>query len=221
MRATDRFAKVVGWAFILAAGFILLGPGGRLGLGDYLVRWHQDRTVRAFVTEQWPRLTEGNATLGSKTGTDRLVLFNDYRCAYCRAFNDTLSAFLYIHPEAAILVRQIPFPSNPTSRSAALAAVCAEKQGRFEAMHAYLFSAWSPGADWGGAATEIGVPDVAAFHLCMDSQEAKARLSADSTWAAQMSVRATPTLVTRSNGVVKGLTQASAAMAEWPRVSKP
>ena len=56
---------------------------------------------------------------------------------------------------------------------------------------------------------------MAKFRLCMDSQAASDQISADSAWAVQLSLTATPTLLTKRHAPAVGVTGATAAIAEW------
>ncbi len=81
------------------------------------------------------RVGDGPAT-GSPTAPVEVVMFFDFRCPYCRrAWSQELGVLVRSQPDGVRLgVRQLPLPIHPTARGAALAALAADRQGRFWGM---------------------------------------------------------------------------------------
>jgi protein-disulfide isomerase len=71
-----------------------------------------------------------------------VIEFTDFECPACRAFHPVLARVLAEQGDAARLVRiHYPIASHRFAKGAARAAVCAEQQGRGEALAAALFEA--------------------------------------------------------------------------------
>src|SRR5208282_3251154 len=71
-----------------------------------------------------------------------IVEFADYQCPYCRQAEATLRTIMSKHANDVRLVfRNLPIPSlHAHATAAALAAVCADQQGKFWPMHDALFA---------------------------------------------------------------------------------
>jgi protein-disulfide isomerase len=106
----------------------------------------------------------------------------------------------------AVAFYHIPIRAiHPKAEGASRAAICAEEQGRFDAMHHHLMgtSGWLTDTNWLAAAHAVGVPDIKKFSTCLGSPATTARLTADSAAAAKAGVRATPWFLT-SRAVQRG-----------------
>lgn len=154
---------------------------------------------RPQVVKDWENCAVGPA-YGSSIPKVTLIQFSDFQCPACRKLNLALSGMVF-EPDNDIRViyRNLPIARiHPYAREAALAAECADQQGRFAAYHDLLFEhqdslksgrleAW---------ADEAGVEDLAAFRSCIQSStRALARLKADSIAAVKLGIRSTPTML--------------------------
>ncbi len=109
-----------------------------------------------------------------------VVEFADFECPYCRALYPVLKHVMESYPpEKVRFVRKhVPLPSHPDARPAARAAVCAEKQGKGEALADRLMQIELSSPASRRAAVGVGV-DPVAFDRCMASTEPDARIDAD------------------------------------------
>ena len=91
------------------------------------------------------------------------------------------------------------------AREAALAVVCAERQGRLRAAHEALIGDgdWVPLRDWLGMAEKVGIGDLARFAECLGGHDAEQRLANDLQLAAALGIASTPTFVT-PQGIYRG-----------------
>ncbi|MBV9303164.1 MAG: thioredoxin domain-containing protein [Acidobacteriaceae bacterium] len=99
---------------------------------------------------QQPRLLEdpiliptgGSPVLGQQNAPITLVEFSDFQCPYCAAAAPELEAVLKAYPTQAKLVfKQFPLEMHSRAALAAAAAIAAQRQGKFWAMHDAMFSA--------------------------------------------------------------------------------
>ncbi|TAK05342.1 hypothetical protein EPO33_05265 [Patescibacteria group bacterium] len=100
-----------------------------------------------------------------------IVVFGDYQCSYCRALEPELAAVMAARPEVRLVWKNLPFRNqHPFAQTAAEAALCAGRQGRYFEMHDVLMRSGPP-ADvslYGPLADEAGV-DADTLLACIDS----------------------------------------------------
>lgn len=203
-----------GWLFVVLAAVLLTTPGG--ALHSQLIEWRNDMRLRAIVTDEWHDLATSTTAIGREGSTPRVVEFVDYRCHYCRVVHDTLSRFLAARPDIAIGIRHLPPPGSPASRAAAVAALCAGQQGRFEEMHRHLMTnrQWLNLANWLATARVVGVPSPAAFADCIRSSWPDEVIRRDSAWAARLGLRGTPFFVSAGGRTHLGAASTE-ALEDW------
>jgi protein-disulfide isomerase len=154
---------------------------------------------------------DGQPALGSESAPVVIVEFMDYECPFCRKFARTTFVDLrqrYIDAgKVRWVARNLPLPTHPRARPAAIAARCAAAQGRFWEMHDVLLTDSGSMADdeLRAHARRFGL-DEPAFSACLRSDEHGVALDADLEVARAARVRATPSfLVGRAVGdVVQG-----------------
>lgn len=215
MKSGDAISSLLGIGFLLCAGFILVRPGGALNVR--FQEWSEAASLRETVRDHWTALSNSGRRLGSDSGETRLVQFLDYQCGYCRNFRDSLRIAFGEHPEYSVRVRYKVSPGSWSSRQSALAAICAAQQGDFERMHDHLSTTtdWLTAQDWEPVGHEAEIRDIPGWLNCLSSDSAEAVLSEDSTWAAKLSLRGTPSLVTKRSGVHFGIVPVSTLEKWW------
>jgi protein-disulfide isomerase len=123
-----------------------------------------------------------------------IVEFSDFQCPFCGQFADTLHELERSYPEdVRVVFKQFPLPMHPDAPLAAMAAIAAQQQGKFWAMHDIMFknrTALKRDALLGHA-KKIGL-DVAAFEAALDDPETKHRLELEQMLGRQLGVRGTP-----------------------------
>lgn len=83
----------------------------------------------------------GSPTMGPSNAAITLVEFSDFQCPYCAQAVPELRALLSAFPTQVRLVfKEFPLDMHPQAGLAAAAAVAADKQGKFWAMHDALYS---------------------------------------------------------------------------------
>ena len=136
--------------------------------------------------------------LGADDAPLYLVEFSDYQCPYCRRHVENTfpqlkkrfieaGAVAYIHTHLPLV------EAHPYARSAAIAADCAEEQGRFWEMHTRLFASPQDLSEVGlvaaGHAADLDMP---MFRQCR-SAASRPRVERGVREAARLGVHSTPT----------------------------
>jgi protein-disulfide isomerase len=123
-----------------------------------------------------------------------IVEFSDFQCPFCLRASAVVREVLDRYPEQVrVYYRHLPLPNHPRARAAAIASVCAERQGQFWAYHDRLFADPHAMSDehlrTRAQALEL---DLAAFDACVASDEAAARVDADIAAADAVGASGTP-----------------------------
>jgi protein-disulfide isomerase len=77
--------------------------------------------------------------IGNPDGDVTLVEFFDYRCGYCRAMVDSINELVASDPDVRVVMKEFPI-LGPESLLAAKAALAADRQGAYAAMHFALMA---------------------------------------------------------------------------------
>jgi protein-disulfide isomerase len=124
-----------------------------------------------------------------------IVEFADFQCPYCRSSADVLKAVLKKHPDDVRLVfRNLPLQNvHPNAATAAAAAVCADRQHMFWAMHDAMYDDQKALSEPAlrSTAERLGL-NGAEFASCIASPDAKAAVDADAKAADDLAIGGTP-----------------------------
>lgn len=138
----------------------------------------------------------GYNSQGPDTAPVTIVEFSDLQCPACQAFSPVLKALVEQNPQNVRLVyRHFPLPQHPLARPAALAAEAAGQQGKFWEYHDLVFENQQTLTDdsFEQFATQLEL-DMEQFNAYRDSEEAKATLQTDLSYARTIGVTGTPTI---------------------------
>lgn len=140
---------------------------------------------------------EGSPVRGPAEAPITIVEFADYQCPYCARSEALIEEALKAYPDQARFVfKHFPLTSShPQALPAALAAVAAQRQGKFWEMHALLFAnqrALAP-EQLEEYARRLGL-DMDRFRADMAAEDVKAQVEADRRLARRAGVRGTPTV---------------------------
>ncbi|MBV9573759.1 MAG: thioredoxin domain-containing protein [Acidobacteriales bacterium] len=178
---------------------------GKILEGVRQVRLHKARTAYLtslrsnydVVVELSPPIahvdTAGSPRLGPKDAPVQVVEFADYECPYCQKVNLYLQK---LHQEfgdkVAIVFKDFPLPMHSHAAKAAVAARCADKQGKFWEYHDALFiSKKLLVADLKQQARTLHLAG-ASFDKCMDTDEPIELIRKDSNEGLQLGIEGTP-----------------------------
>jgi protein-disulfide isomerase len=152
--------------------------------------------------------------LGNKNAKVTMVEFTDYQCPFCaRHFTDTYPSIIKDYVDTGkirLVFRDLPLSFHPNAKPAAIAARCAGKQNKYEAMHDKLFGSQ---AEWSSLAADAAKTKFAeyagalgvnanTFTACLaDASVAKA-VDDDAALAAKVGATGTPTFFINEERVV-------------------
>lgn len=123
-----------------------------------------------------------------------IVEYSDFQCPFCGTFAATVHELESVYPEdLRVVFHQFPMPMHPQAPMAAKAAIAAQAQGKFWAMHDWMFAHRSTLSrdDLFGAAADLGL-DTAKFEADLDSEDTAKRLELEQTLGRRLGVRGTP-----------------------------
>jgi protein-disulfide isomerase len=175
---------------------------------QYLANQHNTDATRSFydglrtkhdVALTLPPYRVAVAATGPSRGKEdapvTIVEFADFQCPYCRQAEDALKSVMDTHSGAVRLVfRNLPLASmHPNATAAAVAGVCADRQGKFWEMHDAMFQDQTALAEEGlkGTAKRLGL-DTEKFSTCLSDPDAKAAVETDSRAADELGITGTP-----------------------------
>jgi len=140
-----------------------------------------------------------------------IVEFSDFQCPYCREAAGRLTALVDKHRgQVALVYRHFPLSYHEYAVPAAVASICAGKQGRFEKFHDLLFARQDSLGQipWTEFATAAGVSDEPAFEACLASAEPAGDVERDRQAGSRLGVRGTPAFLINDqliSGTLPGL----------------
>ncbi len=138
---------------------------------------------------------QGRPYRGAQNAKLTIYEYSDFECPYCGRVQPALDEVMRQYSDRVRLeYRHYPLPMHPRAAPAAIAAVCAEEQGKFWQMYDKLFANQQAleDADLLRYAGDIGL-DGKAFSACIASGEASAKVQADIAEGNRVGVKATPT----------------------------
>lgn len=155
-------------------------------------------SLRIFMTEPARdlHLADTKCRFGNESAPLQLVVFLDYDCPFCKRLDSFFASLLNeseFRSQVNVIVKQFPLPIHSTARTAAVAAVCAADQNKFEQFHDKLLAA-SDHSDKEilSLAKENGL-DPLRFSACLSSKKASEQVDRDLADARGLGVEGTPT----------------------------
>lgn len=147
--------------------------------------------------ENWREETAVGIRIGPTGARMTVTEFMDFTCPFCAMVVPAVDSLLSRHPgDVALVFQHFPL-DRPLSVPSAVAAECADRQGRFAPMYRLLFAkqdslgSW----DWGTFAEEAGIPDLAAFEMCVKQPvDSFPRIEAGRDLGLRRNISGTPTL---------------------------
>ena len=131
---------------------------------------------------------------GPETAPVTIVEFSDFQCPYCANAAKTMeSLYTDYKGEVRIVFKNLPLPFHDKAKGAALAALAANRQGKFWEMHNLLFAKQSELGDelYPQLASELGL-DTAKFAEDLKDPELAKSLEEDMALAQKLEVQGTP-----------------------------
>jgi protein-disulfide isomerase len=153
---------------------------------------------KPVLVDNWRNHLTKGTLIGPADAVVQLIEFADFECPFCASYAKDLKTILERYPQqVALTYVHYPLPNHRFAEPAARVVECAGQQGRFEAMYERLFEQQQSFGlkPWSEFATEAGLPDVAAFEICMKSTEPAQQIELGKQLGKELEVRGTPTLI--------------------------
>jgi len=213
--STQKWGLAIGGLILLAAVFWL---GGRLGGGmsksevetivaDYIkanpqlipeaLEAQRGREVAKAIDAIRPALEKpyAGAWAGNADGDVTLVVFTDYACGFCRASVPDVDRLIREDKRLKVVFRELPIIA-PQSRDAAIMALAAARQGKYDAFHHAMFAAGSlDKAAIAAAAAKVGVVTDGTADATANEALFQRELDSNLAIATQLQLNATPTWI--------------------------
>ncbi len=68
--------------------------------------------------------------IGNPTAADKIIVFDDPECKFCRKLHPEMSKVVKEHPDIAFFIKMFPLSIHPTARPKAETIICATLQGK-------------------------------------------------------------------------------------------
>lgn len=188
-------------AVITVAAVLAVGLRVRDEIEAYRARQPQPPTSIA----DWKAYANAGHRTGSSVAPVVVVMFSDFQCPFCRNADRDLAELRAEQPSMfSILYRHYPLSFHEYAHGAALAAVCADRQGAIDRMHDLLFANRDSlgKQSWSEYARLANVSNISSFDSCINSAYADSMLRADSVAGEQLRIRGTPTFLINDLRVV-------------------
>ncbi len=187
------------WVWIIGGIVLLLSSVG-VALGFAVIQYFNSGSLgQGSATAQGDSLvTQDDPSWGPADATVQIVEFSDFQCPYCQRAHEVVNQILAeFGDQVHFVYRDFPLiDSHPNAVQAALAAECADDQGKFWEMHNFLFEQqrqFTQGDSFFTlAALQVGL-DRNRYNDCYSSQKYLQEVENDLNEGYAAGVRATPT----------------------------
>lgn len=135
------------------------------------------------------------AWAGNADGDVTLVVFTDYACGFCRASVPDVDRLIREDKRLKVVFRELPIIA-PQSRDAAIMALAAARQGKYDAFHHAMFASGSlDKAGIAAAAAKVGVVTDGTADATANEALFQRELDSNLAIATQLQLNATPTWI--------------------------
>lgn len=146
-----------------------------------------------------PKIDESSVQVGNKEAKVKIVQFSDFQCPYCKKMHETVIAKILkdYGDKVEFVWKNFPLPIHPQAEGAALAAMCANEQGKFIEFADKLFATqdqWGKTKDtnlFKGYARTLGL-NSADFNKCLDDRKYADQIKQESDEAQSFGISGTP-----------------------------
>jgi protein-disulfide isomerase len=148
-----------------------------------------------------PAVSDDDIQVGNKESKVKVVIFSDFQCPYCKVLHLTIigKAIKDYGDKVLFVFKQFPLDMHPQAGSAALAAECANEQGKFSPYADKLFNLQD---DWGKStgtqkfktyAVQLGL-NASQFNSCLDEKKYQDKIDKSISEGKDFSVSGTPSV---------------------------
>ncbi len=194
------FIRTLGLSACLAVMSAACGAGGSSSADPQLPPLAGPDTVSASLNrmvmgERWPVvIADGAPAKGAAAPLVTIIEYSDFECPFCGGFATTLDELVAAYPDdVRVVFQHFPLPMHRGAEPAARAAVAAQAQGRFWAMHDRLFRERHVDGVEGltEVADQLGL-DTTRFAADLESDATKQRVADEQARGREVGVRSTP-----------------------------
>jgi protein-disulfide isomerase len=157
------------------------------------------RDARPERIKGWREFAETGLRLGPPNAPVTITAFSDFQCPFCKQLNGVLDTLRREYPsEIAVVFRHYPLENiHAYAHQAALAAECANAQGRFAEFGDSVFAHQEAlaQASWTHLAATAGVADTVTFRRCLLDSTFAGHIQRDVAAGKRLSVTGTPTVL--------------------------
>jgi len=168
-----------------------------------------DEGGQALERIERPNVTFVNPSRGPSDAKVTIVTFGDFQCEACKTLATNIETVMRSYPDdVRVIWKDMPNEeAHPLATKAAIAAHCADRQGKFWEYHAALFErqAYLSEEELATAATDVGL-DTETFSRCAESNDTLAIVRKDFDEGRALNVLATPTLFIDADSYAGALT---------------
>ena len=150
------------------------------------------------IVGDWARFVPLGNTVGDASATLHVIVFGDYQCPACKAFETSLETVKKsLGSTLAITYVNYPLAYHTFAVPAANAADCAAAQGEFLSMHRALFASQDSlgKIQMLDLARRIGIPNLRSFAECMLEAQRNSRNRQPAEAVATLQITGTPTVI--------------------------
>lgn len=154
--------------------------------------------IKAGKFLETPKIKDDDPQIGLKETKVKVVLFSDFQCPYCKTFYDSYKKAISEYKDRVLFAyKHLPLDFHKQAMNAAVAADCAEEQGKFWEMADRLYSSQSDWQNTEGTAkfktyaATLGL-NAAKFNQCVDENKPKNKIEADQKMAQEFGISGTP-----------------------------
>ncbi|MBI4176699.1 MAG: DsbA family protein, partial [Candidatus Aenigmarchaeota archaeon] len=197
------------WNFAITAQVVgRLGPGSAAVVQQPVVQPTQAPVQPAGNGGAIAVSADDDPAAGPADAKVTLIEFSDFQCPFCgRFYEQTLSQIKSNYVDTGkirFVYRDFPLDSiHPQAKPAALAAECADEQGKFWEYHNKLFENQGSLSDsyYKQLAADLGL-DTGQFNTCVDSGKYASEVDKDFQDGAAAGVSGTPTVFVNGQKIV-------------------
>jgi protein-disulfide isomerase len=145
-----------------------------------------------------PEVRGDDIRIGSDTAPLTVIEYSDFQCPYSKLFHSAIQKMIREYPnDIRFVYKHFPLPFHPQASNAALAADCANEQGKFPAYGDLLFAKQD---DWGNATgtgkfkTYAGILGLerSKFNTCLDTKKYADKIAMTTEEAKAFGITGTP-----------------------------
>jgi protein-disulfide isomerase len=157
----------------------------------------KDKTVKIIELEYVQEIDlSGSPSKGPEDAPVKIAVFTDFQCPYCAKLAEMIDQVVEKYPETVrVVFKNYPIRSHQYAEKAALAALAADRQGKFWEFHDLLFADYRNLDDEKVReyARELNL-DMEKFESDWSDPRLSAQIQTDTRQGSQAGVRGTPTV---------------------------